>query len=74
MTFYKLVKQYGKIHKLGKQIIKHKDYINNVSKTKIDLEFDKQEKRIQEFIELTNNANSKWKENNQSINKYWTGY
>ena len=74
MTFYTLVKQYGKIHKLGKQIIKHKDYINNVSKTKIDLEFDKQEKRIQEFIELTNNANSKWKENHQSINKYWTGY
>jgi predicted DNA-binding WGR domain protein len=74
MTFYTLVKQYGKIHKLGKQIIKHKGYINNVSKTKIDLEFEKQEKRIQEFIELTNDVNSKWKENHQSINEYWTGY
>ena len=74
MTFSTLVKQYGKIHKLGKQIIKHKNYINVYDKNKIDIEFDRQEKRIQKFIELTNEANKKWKEDPFSINKYWTGY
>ena len=44
MTFSTLVKQYGKIHKLGKQIIKHKNYINVYDKNKIDFEFDRQEK------------------------------
>lgn len=74
MTFFTLVKQYGKIHKLGKQIIKHKNYINIYDKNKIDIEFDRQEKRIQEFIKLTNDANKKWNDNPSSINKYWTGY
>lgn len=74
MTFYKLVKQYGKIHKLGKQIIKHKLYVNNISENKIDMEFQRQEQRIQEFVDLTNKANEKWKNNPNTINKYWTGY
>lgn len=74
MTFTNLVKQYGKIHKLGSKIIKHKKYINKVPKSKIDLEFQKQENRIHKFVKLTNEANLKWKKNQTSINEYWTGY
>ena len=74
MSFHSLVKQYGKIHKLGKQIVKHKQYINNVSKNNISLEFQKQQVRIQHFVDLTNKANQEWKNNPNTINKYWTGY
>ena len=41
MSFTHLIKQYGKIHKLGNKIIKHKKYINKVPKSKIELEFQK---------------------------------
>ncbi len=39
MSFHKLVKQYGKIHNLGKQIVKHKYYINQTPQSNIDQEF-----------------------------------
>jgi len=74
MSFNNLIKQYGKIHKLGKQIIKHKKYVNNVPKNKIQLEFHKQEIRIQQFVDLINKANQEWKNNPNTIDKYWTGY
>tara|TARA_B100001250_G_C19103351_1_gene487845 strand:- start:77 stop:301 length:225 start_codon:yes stop_codon:yes gene_type:complete len=74
MTFKNLIKQYGKIHKLGNKIINHSKYINKVPKSKIDIEFQKQENRIQKFVKLTNQANSKWKNNQNTINEYWTGY
>ena len=74
MSFNNLIKQYGKIHKLWKQIIKHKKYVNNVPKNKIQLEFHKQEIRIQQFVDLINKANQEWKNNPNTINKYWTGY
>ena len=74
MSFTQLIKQYGKIHKLGNKIIRYKKYINQVPKSKIHLEFQKQENRIQKFVKLTNQANSKWKKNSNSINEFWTGY
>jgi hypothetical protein len=74
MKFTHLVKQYGKIHKLGNKIIKHKNYINKVSNSNIDLEFQKQDDRIQRFVKLTNQANAQWKKNSDSVNEFWTGY
>ncbi len=74
MTFNKLVKQYGAIHKLGAQIVKHKNYINYIPRSKLDQEFFKQEKRIQKFVKLTNKTNARWKKNPHTINEYWTGY
>ncbi len=74
MSFTRIVKNYGHIHKLGKQIIKHKKNINNFPKSKLDREFLKQDTRIQKFIKETNKANKEWESNETSINKYWTGY
>ena len=74
MSFTHLIKQYGKIHTLGSKIIKHKKYINKVPKSKIELEFQKQENRIQQFVKLINQTNSKWKNNQNTIDEYWTGY
>jgi len=69
-----MVKNYGNIYKLGKQIIEHKNLIKKVPPTKIDKEFLKQEDRIQQFISELNKANREWKLNKTSVNKYWTGY
>ena len=74
MSFTRIVKNYGYIHKLGKQIIEHKDSIKKVPPAKIDIEFLKQEDRIQKFVTELNKANKEWKSNETSINTYWTGY
>ena len=44
----------------------HKNYINKVSNSNIDLEFQKQDDRIQRFVKLTNQANAQWKKNSDS--------
>ena len=73
MSFVRVVKNYGKVFNLGKQIIKHKEAINFIPPEKRDEEFIKQEKRIDEFFESIKNAEKDWKKNKDSINTYWTG-
>jgi hypothetical protein len=72
-NFIKIVKNYEKICRLGHQIINHKDLVRRVCPSKLDEEFIKQEKRIQEFVDATNKANEEWKKNPHSVNTYWTG-
>ena len=74
MSFSHIVKNYGQIYRLGKQIIRHKKNINHFPKSKLDNEFLKQETRIQKFTEKTNETNKIWESNQETINKYWTGY
>lgn len=74
MSFSNIVKNYGHMHRLGKQIIRHKKNINHFPKSKLDREFLKQEGRIQRFIEETNKTNKAWNSNPETINEYWTGY
>ena len=73
MSFVRVVKNYEKVFKLGRQIIKHKEAINFIAPEKRDEEFIKQEKRIDQFFESTKKAENDWKKNKNSINSYWTG-
>jgi len=72
--FIRLVNNYGRIHTLGKQIIKHKKNVNHIPKYKLDHAFEKQHRKLEEFEKLTNKANKDWKNNQSSINEFWTGY
>ena len=69
MNFSTLVKNYGNLSRLGQEIIKHKNVISQVPKKSLDAEFQKQEKRITDFIK----TNMEWKKNPEIINQYWTG-
>ena len=50
MSFVRVVKNYEKVFKLGRQIIKHKESINFIAPEKRDEEFIKQEKRMDQFF------------------------
>tara|TARA_Y100001970_G_scaffold231166_1_gene287257 strand:- start:41 stop:268 length:228 start_codon:yes stop_codon:yes gene_type:complete len=73
MSFTKIVKNYGRVFRLGQDIIKHKEKICFVAPEKKDEEFIKQEKRIDDFFESIKKAENEWKKNQHSINSYWTG-
>ena len=73
MSFVRIVKNYEKVYKLGRSIIKHKETINFIAPEKRDEEFMKQEKRIDEFFESIKKADKDWKLNSRSIDSYWTG-
>jgi len=72
--FTNIIKNYGKVVKLGKQIINHKENIKRVRPSDLDMEFNNQERRIEEFIKEADNAHKTWKNNISSVNEYWTGY
>ncbi len=71
--FIRIVKNYEKICRIGNQIISHKDFVRRAPPEKLNEEFRKQEKRIEDFIEVTNKADKEWKKHHNSINSYWTG-
>ena len=73
-NFIKIVRHYEKVYHLGKQIIDHKTMIKKCVPQKLDEEFLKQEERIQNFCKITKQAETAWKRNPSSINKYWTGW
>jgi len=73
MSFVRIVNNYGKVFKLGREIIKHKEKICFIAPENKDEEFIKQEKRIDDFFECIKKAESDWKKNKNSINTYWTG-
>lgn len=72
-NFIKIVRNYENITKIGRQIINHKDFIRHAPPAKLDMEFQKQEERIQEFVKITDKAHEEWKKNPYAVNEYWTG-
>jgi len=73
-NFIKIVRNYENICRLGHQIINHKDFIRRATPEKVNEEFRKQEERIHQFVELTEQAHKEWEKNPYSINPYWTGW
>lgn len=69
-NFIKIVRNYENICKLGHKIIEHKNLVRRAAPDKLDQEFRKQEKRIQEFVDATEKAHSEWEKNPYSINPY----
>ena len=57
-SFIRILKNYENICKIGREIIKHKEIINNVPKS--DIEFRNQEIRKQEFSDAIKKANRDW--------------
>ena len=72
-SFLRLINNYENISKLGREIIKHKEIISAIPKSEIDIEFIKQENRIQEFSDAIERTNNEWKNNPELVNPYWTG-
>ena len=72
-NFIKIVRNYENIYRLGHKIINHKDLVRRAAPDTLEEEFRKQEERIQEFIKLTEKANTEWEKNPYSVNPYWTG-
>jgi hypothetical protein len=72
-SFLRLINNYENISKLGREIIKHKEIISTIPKSEIDIEFIKQENRIQKFSDAIEKTNNEWKNNPELVNPYWTG-
>lgn len=72
-NFVKIVRNYETISRIGREIINHKDFIRHTAPTQLDKEFQKQEERIEKFINAANAAQDEWEKNEYSINEYWTG-
>ena len=72
-SFLRIIKNYENISKIGREIIKHKEIISTIPKSEIDIEFIKQENRIQEFSDAIERTNNEWKNNPELVNPYWTG-
>ena len=74
MSFVRIVNNYGRLYKLGKKIIKHKQNITHIPRNKLNSAFEKQEVNIEKFEKLTKRSHNNWKKNKTSINEFWTGY
>ena len=72
-NFAKIVKNYEMVYRLGKEIINHKELVRRAPHAKLQEEFKKQENRIQEFVNATDEAHKEWKKNPHAVNPYWTG-
>lgn len=73
-VFYKIVKTNKYLHFLGKNIIRHRKQIENINPSKTYKEHQKQYERINEYIKTQKKLNNMWKYNQNSINRYWTGF
>ena len=74
MTFKETVKLHRTLYKLGSQIIKHKRVVKNIPYDQVGKEFDRQENRIQKYMNLSNKLKRMEKNASNDINYYWTGY
>ena len=72
-SFVQIVKNYENVLRIGKEIIKHKEVVSSIPKSKLDEEFRKQEDLIDSFFNETAVAHREWKKNKNSVNEYWTG-
>jgi hypothetical protein len=60
MSFAKIVRNYEQISRLGKKIIKKKYLIRYVPSDKLDEEFKKQDRLMEEFDESIKKASLEW--------------
>lgn len=74
MSFKNIIKLHGILHRLGKDIMKHKNTVGKLPEHKRSQEFDKQENRIQKFMQLSEQLKRRSKKAYTDINFYWTGY
>ena len=74
MKFNNIVNNYGKLYRIGRLIIRHTDNLPTICAKQLDQEFERQQIRIEKFEKLVLQSSRDWSENNESINKYWTGY
>lgn len=72
-TFKHIVKSHEYLFFLGRDIIRHKEKITTLSPKQLMKENDRQYERINEFTSKSRKLHKKWKKNEFSINKYWTG-
>jgi hypothetical protein len=70
-SFIKYVRNYEKICKIGNEIINNKDFLRHSHPSLVNKEFQKQNKRIKEFVRLVNNSNDYWLNSPLNKNKYW---
>ena len=59
-SFAKIVRNYEQIYSLGKKIIKRKNLVRYVSQDKLDEEFKKQDRLMEEFGESIKKASLEW--------------
>ena len=72
-SFITVAKRYEYLAQIGREIVNHKEHIKHVKPTLLDLEFIKQEQRIQEFHTEAKKANKVWNKSKNSIFEFWTG-
>jgi len=59
-SFAKIVRNYEQIYSLGKKIIKRKNLVRYVSQDKLDEEFKKQDRLMEEFGQSIKKASLEW--------------
>tara|TARA_B110001450_G_scaffold21575_1_gene19434 strand:- start:929 stop:1129 length:201 start_codon:yes stop_codon:yes gene_type:complete len=59
-SFAKIVRNYEQIYSLGKKIIKRKNLVRFVPPDKLDEEFKKQDRLMEEFGESIKKASLEW--------------
>lgn len=72
-SFKSVIIKYEMLSRLGREIIQHKEKIKHVKPSMLDVEFAKQEKRIEIFHDEAEQCNNYWKKNKNTINEFWTG-
>lgn len=72
-SFITVVKRYENLARIGREIVNHKDQIKYVEPALLDLEFAKQEQRIQDFHTEAKRTNKVWNKSKNTIFEFWTG-
>jgi hypothetical protein len=72
-----IIKKYGKLNCLGKEILEYNKHLVNIQKYdilwKTDEIRDQQEKRVEEFFNIATSVSEDWEKHQNDLNKYWTG-
>ena len=70
--FIQIVKNYEKISRIGNKIIHHGQFIKSSPSDKVKEEYVKKEQLVEEFLNAIQKADKQWKNNQNSINEFWT--
>jgi len=73
MKFATLVKNYGKLNKIGQRIIQNSENISICHKN-YDKLSNEQTSLIHKFEKLATKSSINWKKNQESINEHWFGH
>ena len=72
-NFVQILRNYEKVLRIGREIIRHKEVVSSLPKERLDAEFQNQEDLIESFFINTDLAHDEWRRNKDSVNEYWTG-